>query len=386
MPDIGIICEMNPIHNGHKYIIDQAKATGADRVVCIMSGNTVQRGEFAVADKYLRAEAILRCGADVVIELPFPWSCGSAEHFARGGVEIARNLCDVLLFGSECGDIDALTKAATVSITDAFRGEFGERLTEGVQAAHLYHEMIKEKCGVELSSNDLLGVEYIRAAQILGAELDFKTVTRKGDAYNAERVSENAFPSAKAIRKLWDNGEFEASASFIPRDAFEIYKKAYYNGELTDYSRLDPVWISFFRLHDGSSFDGITGADGGIANRICSMARTSNTYSELLESVKNKRYTDGHLRRVMLYCLAGVTDNDLRSKPQEALLLAANEKGRALLSERRKNERFRIVTKPADLDFNLRQNILSDRINAVFSLSHNGATAESYLKKKPYII
>ena len=166
----------------------------------------------------------------------------------------------------------------------------------------------------------------------------------------------------------------------------EVRMYGHYNGELTDYSRLDPVWISFFRLHDGSSFDGITGADGGIANRICSMARTSNTYSELLESVKNKRYTDGHLRRVMLYCLAGVTDNDLRSKPQETLLLAANEKGRALLSERRKNERFRIVTKPADLDFTLRQNILSDRINAVFSLSHNGANAESYLKKKPYII
>ena len=71
---------MNPIHNGHKYIIDQAKATGADRVVCIMSGNTVQRGEFAVADKYLRAEALLKCGADLVVELPFPWCSGSAEH------------------------------------------------------------------------------------------------------------------------------------------------------------------------------------------------------------------------------------------------------------------------------------------------------------------
>lgn len=377
---------MNPIHNGHKYIIDHAKSIGANRVVCIMSGNTVQRGEFAVADKYLRAEALLKCGADLVVELPFPWCSGSAEYFANGGIEIAKNFCEILLFGSECGNIEVLKKAATVSNTELFRKEFRERLTEGIQAAQLYHEMIKEKCEVELFSNDLLGVEYIRAAQSVDADIEFKTIARQGAAYNADNVTEDIFPSAKAIRKLWDNGEFEASASFIPSEAFGIYKKAYCNGELTDYSRLDPVWISFFRLHNGSFFEGITGADGGIANRICSMARTSNTYSELLESVKTKRYIDGHLRRVMLYCLAGVMDDDLRMLPKEALLLAANEKGRALLCENRKNNGFRIVTKPADLDFSLRQNILSDRINAVFSLSHNGANAESYLKKKPYII
>ena len=145
MPDIGIICEMNPIHNGHKYIIDQARSMGAERVVCVMSGNTVQRGEFAIADKYIRAEALLKCGADLVIELPFPWCSGSAEYFAKGGIEIAKNFCDLLLFGSECGDLKALTKAATVSNTDMFRNEFRERLTEGVQAAYLFHEMIREK-------------------------------------------------------------------------------------------------------------------------------------------------------------------------------------------------------------------------------------------------
>ena len=386
MPDIGIICEMNPIHNGHKYIIDQAKAMEADRVVCIMSGNTVQRGEFAVADKYLRAEALLKCGADMVIEIPFPWCSGSAEHFANGSIEIAKSFCDILLFGSECGNIDALTKAATVSNSESFRAEFKERLTDGIQAARLYHDMIKERCGVELSSNDLLGVEYIRAGLNLNSNLIFKTVTRQGDAYNAQSVSNNKFPSATAIRRLWQSEAFNQSKELMPEEAFNVYKRAYSNGELTDYGKFDSFWLSFFRLHESNNFEGIAGADGGLANRICTMARSADSYSALLDTVKTKRYTDGHIRRVMLYCLAGVTEKDLKALPTETLLLAVNEKGRALLSEKRKSNVFRIVTKPADLDFSLRQNILTGRINSVFSLSQKrGTNADSYLKSKPFI-
>ena len=386
MPDIGIICEMNPIHNGHKYIIDRAKAMGADRVVCIMSGNTVQRGEFAVADKYLRAEALLKCGADIVIELPFPWCSGSAEHFANGSVEIAKNFCDILLFGSECGNIDALTKAAIASNSESFRAEFKERLTDGIQAARLYHDMISERCGVELSSNDLLGVEYIRAGINLNSNLIFKTVTRQGDAYNAQSVSDSDFPSATAIRRLWQSGDISVSEKLMPKEAFSVYKRAHDNGELTDYGKFDPFWLSFFRLHDSNYFEGIAGANGGLANRICAMSKSADSYSALLDAVKTKRYTDGHIRRVMLYCLAGVTESDLESLPTEALLLAANEKGRSLLSKKRKTNVFKIVTKPADLDFSLRQNILTDRINSVFSLSQkNGTKADSYLKSKPFI-
>ena len=386
MPDIGIICEMNPIHNGHKYIIDRAKAMGADRIVCIMSGNTVQRGEFAIADKYLRAEALLKCGADIVIELPFPWCSGSAEHFANGSVEIARSFCDILLFGSECGNIEALAKAATASNSESFRAEFKERLTDGSQAARLYHDMINERCEVELSSNDLLGVEYIRAGINLNSNLIFKTVTRQGDAYNSQSISNSEFASATALRCLWQNGDFDQTKALMPEEAFKVYKRAYDNGELTDYAKLDSFWLSFFRLHDSNYFEGITGSDGGLVNRICTMSRNANSYSELLDAAKTKRYTDGHIRRVMLYCLAGVTENDLKSLPVEALLLAANKKGRALLSEKRKSNVFNIVTKPADLDFSLRQNILTDRINSVFSLSQKGRTnADFYLKSKPFI-
>ena len=117
MADLGIICEVNPLHGGHQYLIESARKMGAERIVCVMSGNTVQRGEFAIADRYARAETLIRSGADLVLELPFPWSAGSAERFARGGLSILRHFCDGVIFGSECGDADALAEAAKEKVS-----------------------------------------------------------------------------------------------------------------------------------------------------------------------------------------------------------------------------------------------------------------------------
>jgi cytidyltransferase-like protein len=116
MSDFGIICEFNPIHNGHVRLIQKARELGAERVVCIMSGNAVQRGELSIADKYFRAEQAIKCGADLVLELPFPFSMSSAEFFAKSGVKIASEIgvVDYLVFGSESGDIRELSDIASI--------------------------------------------------------------------------------------------------------------------------------------------------------------------------------------------------------------------------------------------------------------------------------
>ena len=173
MPNFGIICETNPIHNGHKLLIDTAKAKNCDAIVCVMSGNTVQRGEFAIADKYLRAEALLQCGADLVIELPFPWSCSSAEYFSKAGMSIISNFCDTLIFGSESGNIEMLSNVAEAVSSEKFTSEYNTRISTGERSAALYYEMIKEKANSELSSNDILGVEYIKAARKLNLTMNF---------------------------------------------------------------------------------------------------------------------------------------------------------------------------------------------------------------------
>ena len=119
MADFGIVCEFNPMHNGHVRLIDEAKKRGAERVVCVMSGNAVQRGELAFADKYTRAKIAVDCGADLVLELPYPYCAASAEFFAGAGIRILSELCDNVIFGSERGDIELLTSAARVAASAA---------------------------------------------------------------------------------------------------------------------------------------------------------------------------------------------------------------------------------------------------------------------------
>ena len=386
MIDYGIICETNPIHNGHKLLIDYARQKGADRVVCIMSGNVVQRGEFAVADKYTRAEVLIKCGADLVVELPFPWSSGSADYFSAAGVYIAASLCDRLIFGSECGDIALLNSIADEAGSASFRDEYFNRLSCGEQAASLYYSMIEERAGRKLLSNDLLGMEYIRSAKKLGLDMEFDTITRRGDKYSDESISHETFVSAMAIRKLWRDGDISATMAYMPKEAYGIYSTAFNSGKMPEMSNLDDIILSFFRLHSGEDFENIVGASGGLANRICASARKARTLEELFELTKNKRYTDSAIRRVMLYCMAGVTRADLESMPEETLLLAASCEGRRLLSKKRNDNSIRIVTKPADINKQLRQNQLNDKIEAIYSLLYKDKlSADEYYKKRPYM-
>ena len=387
MSVFGIVCETNPCHNGHKHLITSARANGADTVVCVMSGNTVQRGEFAIADKYLRAEALLRCGADLVLELPFPWSSSSAEYFSRASVYILQKFCDTIIFGSECGDIEIMQKAAEFASNSEFKEEYNERLSDGEGAAYAYFDMLKRIADTELSSNDLLGVEYIKAAKTLASDVRFLTVKRLGDGYTSTEVRNTAYPSAMSIRKLWQENKTEGIEEYMPSEAVDIYIKAINDSNITDQTRLDTVLLTFFRTHNGSEFNKVVGASGGLANRICEMSHKGRSAEELLSLVKTKRYTDSNIKRTMLFCMAGVEKGHIESLPSETLLLSTNKKGRALLSECRKAEGVKVYTKPADLSAELPQNVLSGRIDAIYTMLRKDIrTSDDFIKKGPFII
>ena len=187
MSIFGIVSEFNPFHRGHEYLVSCAKEMGADAVVCVMSSNATQRGELAIVDKYQRAEAAVCGGADLVLELPFPWSSATAEGFATAAVYILSSFCDTVIFGSECGDIDILRRAAELTASNVFKEKYAERLSLGEQSAAAYVSLVQNELGVTLSSNDLLGVEYIKAAGALGLDVDFKAVKRQGSAYLCEK-------------------------------------------------------------------------------------------------------------------------------------------------------------------------------------------------------
>jgi len=386
MSVFGIVCEFNPIHRGHQYLIETAKAMGADAVVCVMSGMTTQRGEFAVTDPYLRAEAAVRAGADLVLELPFPWCSASAEGFAQGGIAVLRHFADTVLFGSECGDLATLTRAAEIASSPTFRKAYQTALVNGEGAARAYCDCLAQ-CGIPpLSSNDLLGVAYLRAAMEQNAPLTFRTVKRAGAAYTDDTLKSDSLPSALAIRRLWAEGRFEETVGALPDGCSDLFRNALAKGELTSDRELDPIWLSFFRLHNGEDLTDFLGAEGGLAHRICAAARHARSAEELLDAIKTKRYTDAHLRRTMLYCLAHVRAEDVRAQPEYTTLLAANERGRALLAKARKESAFPVVTKPADAPKETAQFRATERICGIFALATEAKRPASYMRtKKPYM-
>lgn len=386
MSVFGIICEVNPLHTGHRRLLTYARQSGAEQIVCVMSGNTVQRGEFAVADCYARAEALVRCGADLVLELPFPWCSGSAESFARGGIAVLRHFCDTVLFGSECGEIDILKKGSAVAASQSFRQAYRRALATGEEAAAVYHRMLCAEGVPPLSANDRLGMEYMRAARDLGASLSFQTLARTGASYGQSDLCGETYPSALAIRKAWQAGRWQETEVYLPSEAAAVYRRVLAEGRMPDPVRLDAMWLSFFRLHEGRDFEGIVGTEGGLANRLCAEAGKACHAEAWRQSVRTKRYTDAHIRRVMLYCLLGVQKTDLAGLPLYTTLLAANARGRDLLSARRKNGGFPVFAKAADAPKQTRQYRLGQKVASVYTaVWKDPAVASELLTQKPYL-
>ncbi len=386
MSDFGIICEFNPFHKGHARLFAEARERGAERVICVMSGNAVQRGELAAFDKYVRAEAALRCGADLVLELPFPWCAASAEYFSRAGIYVLSRLCDTVIFGSECGDIARLNEAAERASSDGFRLEYTKRTESGERAAEVYFDMLKGGEGQDFSSNDLLGIEYIRAARSLERDISFQAVRRDGAGYNDTELCGNENPSATALRRLWLEGSFEDCSKYIPREAYNVFENAYYDGEMTDMYQLSRALLMYFRLADPGTLEHFADVDGGIANRICSLAHECSSLEEMIERLSTKRYTDAKLRRAILFSMCGVSRELLAQNPEYTTLLAANANGREILSRVRKESRIKIVTKPADAPCESAQHAAGARLDAIFTLAKMQPNASGeYMKKGAYI-
>ena len=225
MKNLGIIAEYNPFHKGHEYHLKESlKATGAQNVICVMSGNFVQRGEPAIIDKWARAEIALKNGVDLVLELPVIFSAASAEYFAFGAVSIleATGIVDCLCFGSESGKISDLQAMA-----DIFHEEtpkFKELLMKNLSAGFSYpkarelaaSQYTSSSSGSALQlSNNILGIEYLKALRKLGSRIQPVTIKRTGSHYNDETFS-STIPSATAIRNvLLGPGSFQEKSSSL---------------------------------------------------------------------------------------------------------------------------------------------------------------------------
>ena len=317
MKAAAIISEYNPFHLGHKYQIDKLRCEGFDIIIAIMSGSIVQRGELACADKCARAEAAVRCGADIVIELPTKFACTSAEFFARGGVFAAEKLCaDVLSFGSECGDISQL-----------YAHSLSERTASpGKRAAEA------ELSGTGFLSNDILAIEYLRAIRRLGARITPITHKRIGGAYLSEDANtEN--PSASAIRKLLAEGKTEEIFKCMPEDSYDTLLPSFklYDAQKRD-ERLFDMLTAKFMFTSAEQLSRFAFLSGGLAERMKKAACSASSLDEFYLLSSAKLYTSGRIRRASLCALCEIEASKLSEDAEYLTLLASNAKGREYIS------------------------------------------------------
>ena len=338
MVGCAIICEYNPFQRGHERQIANLHAQFPDAcVTAVLAGNFVQRGEPAVLSKYKRAEAAVRCGADLVLELPFPWSAQGASYYANAAVSLADSAgCSLLCFGSETGDLDRLVTAAgrmdSDGFDDAVRASEAKNMQSGVSHIAAVREVYRELYGEELplGSNDTLGIEYLRAINKNGYPIKTVCMKREGGY------------SATLAREFYLAGDLDSLAENVPERLLDFYRV---NPPVNDVIFGQTV-LAMLRLSDPQEISQYADLGGGIAERLCSAAKNAKNYDEFKRLAATKKYTDSRLRRAALAAVMRVTKEMLDSRPAYTVLLAADRTGTAYLRAMKKKSDLCVLTHP----------------------------------------
>ena len=330
----GIICEYNPIHRGHQKQIDFLRNRG-DQVVCLMSGNFVQRGHPAIYEKTARARAAVACGADLVLELPIPYALSSAEGFAAGGVQILSKLCDNLCFGAENADASPLMDTARKLLSPEFSQNLRQHLDKGLSfpaaRAAALAEMGANTALVE-TPNNILAVEYCKAIAAQGSPLQPLPIQRDGSYHDLQADFEN--PSATALRLLIQNEE--SWEGYLSRAAYEVLSPAAIHtlqaGEKAILSRL--------RTMSDAEFEALPYGSEGLWRKLMHACREKTDLEGIIAATKSKRYTRTRIDRMILCAFLGLTAQDLAVPVPYCRVLAFNNTGRQILSRERESGFF----------------------------------------------
>ncbi len=381
---IFIVCEFDPFHFGHKYLIDCARALAENSpIICIMSGNFTQRGECAVIDKYDRAKAAVLCGADLVLSLPVQYSSACAELFARGAVRIAKEIsCGddcALLFGSESGDIKSLTLCAERISSLEFTKEL-DKIKGDMQypkkRADVYKEIYGDD-GILSSPNNVLGIEYIKAINKYAPNIRPLTVKRAYAEHNSTKTA-GKYASATYIRGKTDTDEY---LLHVPKATHEIYKGANFPANIRN---AEKIILSKLRNIQGGDY---SDCGGGLLEMISDRAKKSSSYDELLQLCATKKYTNAKIRRAILSAVLGISEEDRKEAPSYTLLLGADGVGLEYLSKTKKRHRnLCIITKPSD-HTSVPQFMLEAEADNLFSFMMPKTAPFNYsIRKTPFIL
>lgn len=341
MPVCGIIAEFNPYHNGHQALIDAARKHGATQIVCVMSGNFVQRGSIAIADKHIRAKAALQCGADLILELPLAYAMSTAQHFAKGAVFLLNALgcVDMLAFGSECGSSADLRRVANAIDDDEVTASMRERLRDGLTFAKARELAVEQVYGADTAAllrapNNILGIEYLRQMSLQGMTAEAFTMKRIGAEHHGDTAS-NGFASASYLR---DHADAATLAAFVPAQAAAVYADAVAQGLFpADQTKLETAMLSHLRRMRVEELARLPDISEGLEHRMYAAIREAVTLDGLMQSLKTKRYTMARVRRLILSAFLGLRATDGEISPPYVRVLGFNAAGQNLLGRIKKS-------------------------------------------------
>ena len=333
----GIICEYNPFHLGHRKQFDMIRDRKCDTegIVCLMSGDFVQRGHPAIIDKSLRAKAAILAGADLVLELPVTAALSSAEGFAARGVEILSPFCDSLCFGAESDEPDALLDISRALLSDQFPPLLRAQLDKGLSFPAARQAAL-EKMGLDgnlvTRPNNILAIEYCKAILSQNSPMAPFPILRQGSYHDTAPDTDN--PSATAVRELLKNGG--NWADYIPAEVRPVFQ----NAVLHTISAGERAILARLRTMDDSEFEALPYGSEGLWRKLMHAARREATLEEVLTAVKSKRYTRSRLDRMVMCAFLGLTEADLAASAPYVRVLAFNDRGREILKKARETGHF----------------------------------------------
>lgn len=365
----GIIAEYNPLHKGHEYHIRMAReTTGADYCIVIMSGNFVQRGAPALTDKYTRTHMALTAGADLVLELPAPYACASAEIFAEGAVRILDGLgiVNTLCFGSESGDVTPLKQIGAYLTEESaeYQAALQGFLKDGLSFPKARNQAL---CSLEprlfenaafkealTKPNNILGIEYCKALYKRRSSIEPVTVKREGNDYHDTSLS-SAFASASAIRKALKDSELSQIEAQLPHASYQILKEHW--GQTCPITADDfSLLIQYALLQYAHCLGGYTAfADvtSDLSDKIKKNLPAYQNLTSFCEALKTKDITASRLSRSLFHILLGITREQMRvfTSPDfsgYARILGFRKNASDLLSLLKKQTEIPLISKPAD--------------------------------------
>ena len=373
---IGIIAEYNPIHLGHIYQINKVKEQIPESIIILITNSCfTERGDVSILNKWNKTKVSLENNIDIVVELPFAFATQSADIFAKGALAILNQLqIDTLVFGSESNDLEKIEKIVEIQLNDQkYDIKVKEYLKEGINYPTAMSKALNDVIGYTVTEpNDLLGISYIKEIKKQNYPISPLTIKRIGNYH--EKEINNSIISASLIRTLFK--ERKDITPFIANNTIQYLYKNLSNENYFPYLK-----YKILSTKDLSIYQTV---EEGIENRIQKAIQISNSWEELVQNIKTKRYTYNKINRMLLHILTSFTKEEANNIEINYIrILGFNLKGKNYLNKIKKNIKVPLIT-------SYKKNIsslldLEQRITSIYYLPIDQEQTKNEYRRKPII-